>query len=152
MNAKFFLLALGMFTLPLVAAPLTSGTFTEIIHEVNTLSPSGQATPAKVTFPATSSFYDRTDHSLLLVGSWRLCQHALLQPSCRLQYTATSRDDFLQTLALALYCPLTERITLRAYIKLRQPEHRRFLLEELSEARHRWRIEPHGAFLKIISA
>lgn len=74
---------------------------------------------AKVTFPATSSFYDRTDHSLLLVGSWRLCQHALLQPSCRLQYThytATSRDDFLQTLALALYCPLTERITLRAYI------------------------------------
>lgn len=49
MNAKFFLLALGMFTLPLVAAPLTSGTFTEIIHEVNTLSPSGQATPAKVS-------------------------------------------------------------------------------------------------------
>ena len=74
---------------------------------------------ANVTAPDGSNFYDRTDHSLLIVGSWQLCQHAMLQPSIRLQYThytATSRDDLLQTLGLAIYCPLTQQITLRAYL------------------------------------
>lgn len=42
------LIALGSLALPVAAAPLTESTFTEIIQEVNTLSPAGVATPAKV--------------------------------------------------------------------------------------------------------
>lgn len=49
MKNKFYsLLALCSLALPAGAAPLTESTFTEIIHEVNTLSAAGDATPAKV--------------------------------------------------------------------------------------------------------
>jgi hypothetical protein len=68
---------------------------------------------------AGDNFNDRTDHSLVIVGSWQLCRHAILQPSYRFQYThytATTRDDYLNSFGLALYCPVTENITLRAYV------------------------------------
>jgi hypothetical protein len=68
---------------------------------------------------AGSDFNDRTDHSLVVVGSWRLCQHAILQPSYRFQYThytATRRDDFLQSFGLAVYCPLNDNVSLRGFV------------------------------------
>ena len=72
-----------------------------------------------VPLDADSSFNDRTDHSLVVIGSWKLCRHAILQPSYRFQYThytATSRDDFLQTFGLAVYCPVSDNVTLRGYV------------------------------------
>lgn len=68
---------------------------------------------------AGSGFNDRTDHSLVVVGSWKLCRHAILQPSYRFQYThytATSRDDFLQSFGLAVYCPLNDNVALRGFV------------------------------------
>ena len=64
------------------------------------------------------NYNDRTDHSLVLVGSWELCRNAILQPYYRLQYshyTRTHRDDVLNSVGLALYCPLGEQVTLRAF-------------------------------------
>jgi hypothetical protein len=68
---------------------------------------------------AGDNFNDRTDHSLVLVGSWRLCRYAILQPSYRFQYThftSTDRDDFFHSFGLTLYCPVTDNITLRGYV------------------------------------
>ena len=68
---------------------------------------------------AGDNFNDRTDHSLVLVGSWRLCRYAILQPSYRFQYThftCTDRDDFFHSFGLTLYCPVTDNITLRGYV------------------------------------
>ena len=65
-----------------------------------------------------TDFNDRTDHSLVVIGSWRLCEHAFLQPSYRLQYSYfpnVNRQDWLNTVALALYCPLTPNIALRIF-------------------------------------
>jgi hypothetical protein len=64
------------------------------------------------------NFNDRTDHSLVLSGSYRLCRHAFLQPYYRFEfthYTDIDRDDFLNSFGLALYCPITEQINLRAF-------------------------------------
>ncbi len=64
-------------------------------------------------------FNDRTDQSLVLIGSWRLCRYVILQPSYRFQYThftSTTRDDFEHIFDLSLYCPITENITLRTYV------------------------------------
>ena len=70
--------------------------------------------------PATGGNYnDRTDHSLSLAGSWRLCRHVILQPSYRFQFThftRTDRSDFLHTIGLTLYCPITDNLTVRAYV------------------------------------
>lgn len=70
--------------------------------------------------PATGdNLNDRTDQSLAIVGSWRLCRHAILQPSYRFQYThftCADRDDFLNSFGLTLYCPINNHITLRGYI------------------------------------
>ncbi len=66
-----------------------------------------------------NNFNDRTDQSLVVIGSWQLCRYAILQPSYRLQYThftTTTRDDYLNSFGLALYCPVTSAITVRAYI------------------------------------
>lgn len=65
-----------------------------------------------------TDFNNRTDHSLVLVGSWRLCEHAFLQPSYRVQYSYfpnVNRQDWLNTVGLALYCPLTQNIALRIF-------------------------------------
>lgn len=66
-----------------------------------------------------SNFNDRTDNSLVVVGSWRLCRHAILQPSYRFQqthFTAATRDDYLNTFGLALYIPFNNYVTLRTYV------------------------------------
>jgi hypothetical protein len=66
-----------------------------------------------------SSFNDRADNSLIVVGSWRLCRYAILQPAYRFQYThftAATRDDYLHSFSLTLYCPITDNITLRTYV------------------------------------
>ncbi len=66
----------------------------------------------------STGYNDRTDHSLVLVGSWRLCQHAVLQPFYRFQYTHYTdiqRTDYLHSLGLTLYCPVTANVTFRAF-------------------------------------
>jgi hypothetical protein len=72
------------------------------------------------TLPGVGSgFNDRSDQSLVIVGSWKLCSHAILQPSCRFQYThytAISRDDILSSFGLAIYCPLRDNVALRAFV------------------------------------
>jgi hypothetical protein len=72
------------------------------------------------TPPQTGSeFNDRTDHSLVIVGSWRMCRYAILQPSYRFQvthFTTIDRDDILNSFGLALYCPVTDWITFRAFV------------------------------------
>lgn len=65
------------------------------------------------------NFNDRTDNSLFIVGSWRLCNHAVLQPFYSLEfshYTQINRDDWLNTFGLTLYCPLTKNVTLRGFV------------------------------------
>jgi hypothetical protein len=67
----------------------------------------------------TEGFNDRTDHSLIIVGSWRLCSHAVLQPFYRLKfthYTDIDRDDWMNSFGLTLYCPFTNHIALRAFV------------------------------------
>jgi len=64
-------------------------------------------------------YNDRTDHGIYVVGSWRLCRHAILQPYYNFQYThytRVDRDDFLNSFGLTLYCPLTENVTLRGFV------------------------------------
>ena len=65
------------------------------------------------------NFNDRTDQSLVLVGNWRLCRHAILQPFYRFQYshfTEIDREDWLNTFGLTLFCPITEQISLRTFV------------------------------------
>jgi hypothetical protein len=66
-----------------------------------------------------NTFNDRTDQGLVLAGSWRLCSHAILQPSYRLQfthYTRINRDDVLNSFGLALHCPITRQISIRTFV------------------------------------
>jgi len=68
---------------------------------------------------AGNDYNDRADNSLVIAGSWRLCQHLILQPSYRFQathFTRTDRDDLLHSFGLALYCPITDKVTLRTYV------------------------------------
>jgi hypothetical protein len=82
-----------------------------------------KATPPAAVTPTSSKYpheyNDRTDQSLVLVGNWQLCRHAILQPFYRLQfahYTRIHRDDLLNSAGLALYCPITTQISLRTFI------------------------------------
>ena len=63
---------------------------------------------------------DRTDHSLIVAYSFSLCEHAVLQPYYRFQYTwftaGESRTDYLNTFGLALYCPITPNFSARLFI------------------------------------
>jgi hypothetical protein len=73
--------------------------------------------PTSPVYPNT--FNDRTDQSLVLVGNWQLCRHAILQPFYRLQYshyTQINRDDWLNSFGLTLYCPITQQISLRTFV------------------------------------
>ena len=75
-------------------------------------------TPGPVPYGYGTDFNDRTDHGLYIVGSWRLCSHAILQPYYRFEYshyTRTDRDDFLHSFGLALYCPIVKNVTFRAF-------------------------------------
>lgn len=65
------------------------------------------------------AFNDRTDHALSIVGSWRLCSHAILQPYYRFEYshyTRISRDDLFHSFGLTLYCPLNKNVVLRTFV------------------------------------
>lgn len=65
-----------------------------------------------------TDFNDRTDQGLFIVGSWRLCSHAILQPYYRFEYshyTRIDRDDFLHSFGLALHCPITKNVALRTF-------------------------------------
>lgn len=76
-------------------------------------------TAAPVPAGFGEDFNDRTDHSLVVVGSWRLCRHAILQPFYRFEYThytRVDRDDLLHSFGLTLYCPLTKNVTLRGFV------------------------------------
>jgi hypothetical protein len=76
-------------------------------------------TAAPVPPGYTEGFNDRTDHSLVVFGSWRLCSHAILQPVYRFEfihYTGINRDDLLNSCGLTLYCPLTKNVTLRGFV------------------------------------
>jgi hypothetical protein len=73
------------------------------------------ATPA-ATYPA--NYNDRTDQSLVLVGSWRICRLAIVQPFYRLEYshyTEIDRDDLLNSFGVAWYCPITANVSVRAF-------------------------------------
>lgn len=67
-----------------------------------------------------SDLNDRTDHSLVLNFSHVLCAQAIVQPYYRFQYThftaGQRRDDYLNTIGIALHCPLTRNISLRAFV------------------------------------
>ena len=74
------LFALGLSVRPLAAAPLTESIFTEIFHEVNTLTPAGNIAPAKVNDLLKSHERVRTgahsraeltaaDHTITRVGA-----------------------------------------------------------------------------------
>ncbi len=68
----------------------------------------------------SDNFYDRTDHSLSVTYTQSLCQSATVQPYYRFQYThftkGESRNDYLHTFGLALYCSITSQIGLRAFV------------------------------------
>ena len=66
-------------------------------------------------------YNDRTDHSLILVGNWKLCRHAIVQPYYRLQYSCFShiqdgREDWLNTFGIALKLSLSPNVTLRTFV------------------------------------
>jgi hypothetical protein len=65
------------------------------------------------------NYNDRTDQSLFIVGNWRLCRYVVLQPFYCFEYshyTRVSRDDFLHSFGLTLYCPLTKNVAVRAFV------------------------------------
>ncbi|MBU6410357.1 MAG: hypothetical protein KGR98_08210, partial [Verrucomicrobia bacterium] len=95
--------------------PLTQKTGLAIGYDGDYRDTQTQSPPAGVG----ENYNDRTDHSLYVVGSWRLCRYAVLQPFYRFEYshyTRVSRDDFLNSFGLALYCPVTKNVTLRAFV------------------------------------
>lgn len=64
-------------------------------------------------------FNNRTDQAAVIIGNWQLCRHAILQPYYRFQYssyTEINRTDLLHSFGLALYCPFTRQIALRAFV------------------------------------
>jgi len=64
------------------------------------------------------NFNDRADNGLSIVGSWRVCQHVILQPYYVFNfthYTTIHRNDLLHTFGLALYVPINDQISLRAF-------------------------------------
>ena len=65
-------------------------------------------------------FNDRVDHSLFVTYSFSLCEHAVLQPYYRFQYTrftaGETRSDYLNSFGLALFCPITQNVGVRAFI------------------------------------
>jgi hypothetical protein len=66
-------------------------------------------------------YNDRTDHSLVIVGNWWLCSHAVVQPFYRLQYSYFShiqsgRQDWLNTFGLGLALPITSNVALRTFV------------------------------------
>ena len=68
-----------------------------------------------------SDYNDRTDQSFVLVGSWKLCSHAIVQPFYRLQYSDFShiqngREDWLNTFGIALQLPITQNVALRTFV------------------------------------
>ena len=116
-------------------------------------TPPAAVNPTSPNYPDT--FNDRTDQSLVLVGNWQLCRHAILQPFYRLQYshyTQIDRDDWLNSFGLTLYCPITKQISLRTFVSYDIAEHRRILCAEFPEARRRRRAEPHRPLLKNSSS
>lgn len=72
--------------------------------------------------PLNSGRYlDRADHSLMILGNWHLCSHAILQPYYRLQYSGYSdyrsgREDWLNSFGLALQLPITQNVSLRTFV------------------------------------
>ncbi|MEY4918396.1 MAG: hypothetical protein RL616_2309, partial [Verrucomicrobiota bacterium] len=67
------------------------------------------------------NYNDRTDHSFILLGNWKLCNHAIIQPFYRLQYSyfthiQNGREDWLNTFGIALQLPLTQNVALRTFI------------------------------------
>jgi len=96
--------------------PLTQTTAISLAYEGDYRA-TETASPMPVGY--TGSFNDRSDHSLVLFGSWRLCSHAILQPVYRFEfthYTRINRDDLLNSFGLTLYCPLTKNVTLRGFV------------------------------------
>ncbi len=82
-----------------------------------------QSAPPAALHPSspkfTAAFNDRTDQSLAVIGSWRICRHAVLQPFYRFQFshfTQIQRDDFLNSFGLALIFPLTAQISVRTFV------------------------------------
>jgi hypothetical protein len=64
------------------------------------------------------NFNDRADNSLSIVGSWRLCRYAVLQPYYFFDfthYTTIHRNDLLHTFGLALYVPINDQVSLRLF-------------------------------------
>ena len=68
----------------------------------------------------SDDFNDRTDHSLFVTYTQSLCQPATVQPYYRFQYTrftkGESRNDYLHSFGVALYCSFTRQISLRAFV------------------------------------
>ena len=80
-------------------------------------TPPAAPNPTSPNYPNT--YDNRTDQSLVLVGNWQLCRYVILQPYYRLQYshyTEISRDDWLNSFGLTLYCPITQNISLRTFV------------------------------------
>ncbi len=65
------------------------------------------------------NYNDRTDQSAFIVGNWRLCRYAILQPFYRFEYshyTRVHRDDFLHSFGLTLLCPVTKNVAVRGFV------------------------------------
>jgi hypothetical protein len=66
-----------------------------------------------------SNFNDRTDHSLLIGGTYVFCKYAIGQAYYRFQCTyftgSERRRDYLNAFGLALYCPFNENLGLRFF-------------------------------------
>jgi hypothetical protein len=68
----------------------------------------------------TDDYNNRTDHALVLVGIWRLGQHAIVQPFDRLQYSYFThnhpgRTDWQNTAGIALTMPITDYVVFRIF-------------------------------------
>ena len=96
--------------------PITPATSISVAYEGDFLF---SRTASPLPPGLTAGYNDRTDHSLVVYGSWRLCPHAILQPVYRLEfthYTDINRDDLLNSFGLTLYCPLTRSVALRGFV------------------------------------
>jgi hypothetical protein len=79
---------------------------------------------------------DRTDQSLAVVGSWRVCPRFILQPFYRLQYThftKTHRDDVLNSCGLTACFPVTKQAAFRAFVGYDSMETDGFLAQDYTK-------------------
>ena len=70
-------------------------------------------------FQPNNDFFDRLDEGILATYNYTPCKHVVVQPYYSFKYThftTIPREDYLQSMGLAVYCMFNEWVSLRPYV------------------------------------